>query len=157
MKSVEWKTYRTRFLVQAKQLSSTLSFTDHLGRQHCGRKGDYLVESSDGVITIAPRRIFEDVYVPISQGNHPNIDQTKLDAKKTNQMKVTPNNFSPPNLEQLRFEPLDIERVPVHKSAIDRQRAEGRSPILHDEIVRVRRKYPQPIRDRTTAPNLRLM
>jgi len=63
MKSEEWKTYRTRFLVKAKQLSSGLSFVDNLGRQHSGRKGDYLVESSEGVISIAPRQIFEDIYV----------------------------------------------------------------------------------------------
>ena len=63
MKSDEWKTYRTRFLVKAKQLSSSLSFVDNLGRQHSGRKGDYLVESSEGVISIAPRQIFEDIYV----------------------------------------------------------------------------------------------
>jgi hypothetical protein len=72
MKSEEWKTYRTRFLVKAKQLSSSLSFVDPLGRQHSGRKGDYLVESSDGVISIAPRQIFEDIYVAIalvSEGN----------------------------------------------------------------------------------------
>jgi len=65
MKSREWKTYRTRFLVKAKQLNSNLSFVDALGRQHSGRKGDYLVESSEGVVSIAPRRIFEDIYVPI--------------------------------------------------------------------------------------------
>jgi len=63
MKSEEWKTYRTRFLVKAKQLSSSLSFVDNLGRQHSGRRGDYLVESSEGVISIAPRQIFEDIYV----------------------------------------------------------------------------------------------
>jgi len=63
MKSIEWKTYRTRFLVKAKQLNSNFSFVDSLGRQHSGRKGDYLVESSDGVISITPRRIFEDIYV----------------------------------------------------------------------------------------------
>ena len=56
----EWKTYRTRFLIKAKQLNSNLSFTDALGRQHCGRKGDYLVESFEGVLSIAPRQIFED-------------------------------------------------------------------------------------------------
>lgn len=66
MKTAEWKTYRTRFLVKAKQLSSALSFTDTLGRQHSGRKGDYLVESSDGVLRIAPRQIFEDIYVPMA-------------------------------------------------------------------------------------------
>jgi hypothetical protein len=63
MKPAEWKIYRTRFLVKAKQLNSSLSFVDALGRQHSGRKGDYLVESSDGVISIAPRQIFEDIYV----------------------------------------------------------------------------------------------
>ncbi len=62
---MEWKTYRTRFLVKAKQLNSNLSFVDPLGRQHSGHKGDYLVESSDGVISIAPRQIFEDIYVPM--------------------------------------------------------------------------------------------
>lgn len=64
-----WITYRTRFLVKAKQLSNNLSFTDHLGRQHSGVKGDYLVEWSDGVLRIAPRKIFEDVYVPIMDGD----------------------------------------------------------------------------------------
>ena len=63
MRAAEWKTYRTRFLVKAKQLSARLTFTDALGRQHSGRKGDYLVESSDGALRIAPRQIFEDVYV----------------------------------------------------------------------------------------------
>ena len=66
MKSEEWKTYRTRFLVKAKQLSSSLSFVDSLGRQHSGRKGDYLVESSEGVVSIAPRQIFEDIYVAMA-------------------------------------------------------------------------------------------
>jgi hypothetical protein len=65
MKPMEWKTYRTRFLVKAKQLNSNFSFVDALGRQHSGRKGDYLVESSDGVVSITPRRIFEDIYVPM--------------------------------------------------------------------------------------------
>jgi hypothetical protein len=65
MKAAEWKTYRTRFLVTARQLSSNLTFTDSLGRQHSGRKGDYLVES-DGVLRIAPRQLFEDIYVPLA-------------------------------------------------------------------------------------------
>ena len=63
-----WITYRTRFLVKAKQLTTSLTFTDLLGRQHSGRKGDYLVESSDGVLSIAPRQIFEDIYVPVLAG-----------------------------------------------------------------------------------------
>ena len=61
----EWQTYRTRFLIQAKQLTEPLHFVDALGREHNGQKGDYLVESSDGLQRIAPREIFEDVYVPM--------------------------------------------------------------------------------------------
>jgi len=57
-----WKTYRTRFLVQAKQLTEPLTFTDVLGREHSGAAGDYLVQSSEG-LRVAPREIFEDVYV----------------------------------------------------------------------------------------------
>lgn len=60
-----WITYRTRFLVKAKPLSASLTFTDILGRQQSGVKGDYLVESCDGVLHIAPRTIFEDIYVPL--------------------------------------------------------------------------------------------
>jgi hypothetical protein len=83
MKSDEWKTYRTRFLVKAKQLGSSLSFVDSLGRQHSGRKGDYLVESSEGLISIAPRQIFEDIYVAMDQkeknhGMRPGEESRKL-------------------------------------------------------------------------------
>ena len=60
-----WITYRTRFLVKARRLTTSLTFTDLLGRQHSGLQGDYLVESSDGVFRIASRQIFEDVYVPL--------------------------------------------------------------------------------------------
>jgi len=59
----EWQVYRTRFLIRARQLTAPLEFQDALGREHRGQKGDYLVESSDGVLRIAPREIFEDVYV----------------------------------------------------------------------------------------------
>src|SRR5437867_4434790 len=61
----DWNTYRTRFLVRAKQLTEPLAFTDPLGREHCGRPGDYLVQSSEGLLRIASREIFEDVYVPL--------------------------------------------------------------------------------------------
>jgi len=61
--TTEWKTYRTRFLVKATQLTQSLRFVDVLGREHAGQKGDYLVESSDGFLRIAPRQLFEDVYV----------------------------------------------------------------------------------------------
>ena len=62
----DWKIYRTRFLIKAKQLSEPLMFVDALGREHRGQKGDYLVESSDGTRRIAPREIFEDVYIAIA-------------------------------------------------------------------------------------------
>ena len=59
----EWQVYRTRFLVRARQLTGPLEFRDALGREHRGQRGDYLVETSDGTQRIAPREIFEDVYV----------------------------------------------------------------------------------------------
>jgi hypothetical protein len=61
--SAKWKIYRTRFLIKARQLTQPLLFVDPLGREHRGEAGDYLVESSDGSRSIAPRLIFEDVYV----------------------------------------------------------------------------------------------
>ena len=133
MKSVEWKTYRTRFLVRAKQLSSSLSFTDHLGRQHCGRKGDYLVESCDGVLSIAPRQIFEDVYVAMSASGDPEPNREGE------------NYLSKP----ARFEPLRIEKIKMDFRATETPR----SPV-HDKLPRVR-KSPQPIR--TPAPRLSWM
>jgi hypothetical protein len=75
--SKPWITYRTRFLVKAKQLTTSLTFADVLGRQHSGRKGDYLVESSDGVLRIAPRQIFEDIYVPLLSGKIPVQPETQ--------------------------------------------------------------------------------
>jgi len=50
----EWKTYRTRFLIKARQLDGALTFVDAIGREHSGQKGDYLVRSSDGSQRIAP-------------------------------------------------------------------------------------------------------
>lgn len=61
----DWQVYRTRFLIRARRLTAPMMFVDALGREHCGRAGDYLVESSDGTRRIAPREIFEDVYVPM--------------------------------------------------------------------------------------------
>ena len=63
----EWTTYRTRFLIKARQLDAPLTFVDCLGREHSGQKGDYLVLSSDGSQRIAPREIFEDIYVPMTE------------------------------------------------------------------------------------------
>ena len=65
--SEDWNVYRTRFLVRAKQLTEFVEFTDSLGRQHSGRPGDYLVQSSEGLLRVAPREIFEDVYVVLSE------------------------------------------------------------------------------------------
>ncbi|HEY1262639.1 MAG TPA: hypothetical protein VGF06_03895 [Terriglobales bacterium] len=61
----EWNTYRTRFLVRARRLSRPMAFVDALGREHRGRRGDYLMESSEGLLRIAPRKFFEHAYVPI--------------------------------------------------------------------------------------------
>ena len=58
----DWKTYRTRFVVRARQLTQPFTFTDSTGRAHHGRPGDYLIESRDG-LRISRREIFEDVYV----------------------------------------------------------------------------------------------
>ena len=63
----DWTTYRTRFLVRARQLDQPLTFVDCLGREHSGQTGDYLILSSDGSRRIAPREIFEDIYVPMNE------------------------------------------------------------------------------------------
>ncbi len=62
--SDDWKTYRTRFVVRAKQLTEPFTFNDVNGREHRGRSGDYLIESREG-LRISRREIFEDVYVPM--------------------------------------------------------------------------------------------
>ena len=67
----DWTTYRTRFLIRAKQLDHPLTFVDCLGREHSGGPGDYLVLSSDGSRRIAPREIFEDIYVPLDRPEDP--------------------------------------------------------------------------------------
>lgn len=61
----DWTVYRTRFLVRARQLTESLKFTDALGRQQSGQPGDYLVEIFDGLLSITPRKCFEDIYVPL--------------------------------------------------------------------------------------------
>jgi hypothetical protein len=86
-----WITYRTRFLVKATQLTTSLAFTDVLGRQHSGRKGDYLVESSDGVLRIASRQIFEDIYVPLL------ADQAPADRPISLPHETSPAHQSPPD------------------------------------------------------------
>lgn len=61
----EWTVYRTRFVVRARQLTDSLVFTDALGREQSGQPGDYLVEIFDGLLSITPRKFFEDIYVPL--------------------------------------------------------------------------------------------
>jgi hypothetical protein len=84
-KASHWKIYRTRFLIKAKQLDAPLVFTDPLGREHSGRRGDYLVESSDGLQRIAPREIFEDIYVPMgpARNSRPSQSDSRHDISAT--------------------------------------------------------------------------
>jgi len=145
MKLVEWKTYRTRFLVKAKQLNSTLSFTDHLGRQHCGRKGDYLVESSDGVLSIAPRQIFEDVYVPMSESD------SDAAANPVQSVTAAPDVLSS---RDLRVEALSVERIAERIKDAPASRVDNRRS--HPEkSTRTPRKSPQSVR--ATSSRLSLM
>jgi hypothetical protein len=62
----DWKVYRTRYLVRARQLTAPLTLMDSSGKQQSGVDGDYLVECSDGSHRIAPRHVFEDIYVELS-------------------------------------------------------------------------------------------
>ncbi len=144
MKSVEWKTYRTRFLVQAKQLNSALSFVDPLGRLHCGRKGDYLVESSEGVISITPRQIFEDIYVPLLGLEA----EDKLAAIELNQ-------FPMESLEvhEVQSVPQDV-RKPIAPASMIRgiqSRELGRDETQPESSNKVRRKLPQPCRENRSS------
>jgi len=169
MKSNQWKTYRTRFLVKAKQLNSSLSFTDLLGRQHCGRKGDYLVESCDGVLTITPRQIFEDIYVPMSgemsgevsgdpvadsvpangtngsngaaRNGTARFDPAKVDPAMLDPAKIKPEKIDAAKIDSAKFEPLPIVRIRPQKS-----RASVSLFSTSPDPSRVRRKYPQPVR-----------
>src|ERR1700745_2874523 len=84
--SDDWNTYRTRFLVRAKQLTDPLVFTDPLGREHRGCPGDYLVQSSEGLLRIAPREIFEDVYVLLQQREQGQQSLTPADLTQTTNM-----------------------------------------------------------------------
>jgi hypothetical protein len=121
-----WITYRTRFLVKGKQLTTSLTFTDLLGRQHSGRKGDYLVESSDGVLSIAPRRIFEDIYVPVLAGETPAQEETPVQPGTPQQYKTPQDETScQPEAERQR----GTLSLPLHMT----------------------RKSPQPYRDRSNS------
>ena len=156
MKAEQWKTYRTRFLVNAKQLNSSLSFVDHLGRQHLGRKGDYLVESSDGVLSIAPRRIFEDIYVPMSLAQQPSnceSSETMISETAMDETTIDLSEFSQASIDRVKFEALEIEELKLPKTATGRQPVNGSSATLRNaRTAAVRRKLPQPCRERRGAP-----
>ncbi len=128
-----WITYRTRFLVKAKQLTTSLTFTDFIGRQHSGRKGDYLVESTEGLLSIAPQKIFEDIYVPLLPGETPVPDETPV------QPSTLPQYATPPQDETVQPTTLRKRETPTLP--------------LPPELTR---KSPQPYRDRRTPiPGLR--
>ena len=78
----DWQTYRTRFTIRARTLSAPLCFIDGLGREQSGNTGDYLVESN-GVVTITPRRIFEDVYVSM-EAAQTNVEAAALGRREEN-------------------------------------------------------------------------
>jgi hypothetical protein len=127
---VPWITYRTRFLVKAKQLTTSLNFIDLLGRHQSGRKGDYLVESSDGVLSIAPRQIFEDIYVPLQTSETPAQEETTRQLSPTLQ-------YEGPR-ENETFQQAETER-------------QRETPTLPLHLAR---KSPQPYRG-TPSPGLR--
>lgn len=79
--SDDWNIYRTRFLVRAKQLTQPVVFTDPLGREHRGKPGDYLVESSEGLLRVAPREIFEDIYVVLENACRPALASAHAAAR----------------------------------------------------------------------------
>jgi hypothetical protein len=117
-----WITYRTRFLVKAKQLTTRLTFTDALGRQHSGRKGDYLVESSDGVLRIAPRQIFEDIYVPVLAAEVPGqLDTIFVD----NSSQQEPSRY--PDQESSRYP--DSSNLPLPSRKLPQPERNRRNPL----------------------------
>jgi hypothetical protein len=109
-----WITYRTRFLVRAQQLSTSLTFIDLLGRQHSGRKGDYLVESSDGVLSIAPRQIFEDIYVPLRADQTPVQDETSEQPGTAAQYETAPRDETSRQFGTLRRRETRTLSLPPH-------------------------------------------
>lgn len=86
----DWNIYRTRFLVRARQLTQPLAFIDPLGREQRGSPGDYLVQSSEGLLRIAPREIFEDVYVLLRQPDQGQQSLTPADLTPTMKMDNQP-------------------------------------------------------------------
>ena len=123
-----WITYRTRFLVKARQLTTSVTFTDLLGRQHSGVPGDYLVESSDGIFRIASRQIFEDVYVPLLADEPPKQYKTMPNPDPWGQSEMSSVDSirrghaaslsSPPPLTRKSPQPDGDSRSPVPSSRL---------------------------------------
>jgi hypothetical protein len=148
MKSEEWKSYRTRFLVNAKQLNSTLSFVDHLGRHQRGRKGDYLVESSDGVVSIAPRRIFEDIYVLMPAPRGSDSAETIADMGRTIYTTThVERQIGEADIDLPKFEALEIQETMLRKPSTGSRSMNLAKAVGPSHATRVQRKLPQPCRD----------
>ena len=141
--TTSWITYRTRFLVKAKQLTSSLTFTDVLGRQHSGCKGDYLVESSDGVLRIQPRQIFEDIYVALLTGE---TQTGETRAGETPSSEATP----PQPNTQRPYQALLLEETSHQHEILPPPGTLRRSetPRILSLPPHLTRKSPQPYRDR---------
>jgi hypothetical protein len=123
-------------MVCAYEITESLDYLPHplaLGRQHCGTKGDYLVESNDGVLSIARRQIFEDVYVPL-----------------TEQMELAPESASSP------FEIARRSSTSLPSPGIAHPKKASRLREAHPSFLPLlARKSPQPYRDRHTAAGVR--
>ena len=99
----DWNTYRTRFLVRARQLTEPLAFTDPLGREHRGRPGDYLAQSPEGLLRIAPREIFEDVYVSMERKtDRETTRQTQRETARETARAAPKSVFRSPSTEHIR-------------------------------------------------------
>ena len=132
---------------------------DSLGRRHSGRKGDYLVESSDGVISIAPRRIFEDIYVPMPQASQ-NIESLHEEAMRsvrptTQESEIDLQNFEALEIEEIENEAIEAEATTLRKTFAGRQPTDQTRGTPPAQDARTQRKLPQPCRDRR-SPGSRL-
>jgi hypothetical protein len=130
----EWTTYRTRFLVRAQQLQQPLTFVDCIGREHSGQKGDYLVQSSDGSRRIAPREIFEDIYVPIDSPESPTSAPVQLVPPQAELVDAQPRtSLLPGQHPYLQQQPMAVAvRTPSPLQSLETEtNGNRRSPLVH--------------------------
>lgn len=121
-----WITYRTRFLVKARQLTTSLTFIDTLGRQHSGHKGDYLAEFCDGVLRIISREFFEDVYVPMFP-NHP-LNDHRMNDCEINGRRLNDRAMDDRRLSQRRLNDREVNDREINDREInDRPRNDRRN------------------------------